>query len=213
MNKAIENLWTFFKNEIFPVDSTETVFNQYKDTDKKYDMPRAAAIRRNNLKNYLKSFAVKPKVLLVGEAAGPWGCRFSGIPFTSEAQLVKNILPFNGKQSSTRTPPYSENSASIFWKILAPAHQRFIGWNLIPYHPHKPNKPLSIRNPGSGEILLFSKPLKIIYRLQQPEQTIAIGRKAEQALLLIDVPYTYVRHPSQAGAQAFEEGISKLLDL
>lgn len=42
----------------------------------------------NNLKLYLKKMLkIKPKYLLVGEAPGYKGCRWSGIPFTSEEIL------------------------------------------------------------------------------------------------------------------------------
>lgn len=58
MNKDMKNLWAFFKNDIFPPNSTKTIFNQYKDADKKYDLPRAPEIRQKNLLNYIKSFKI-----------------------------------------------------------------------------------------------------------------------------------------------------------
>lgn len=198
------------EKEIFPASSTETLFNQYKDINEQYDLPDGAVIRRKNLKNYFESFLEKPQVLMVGEAAGPWGCRFSGVPFTSEAQLAKKILPFTGKQSSKRIAPYSENSASTFWKTLSSRHQEFIIWNLLPFHPHKPNNSLSIRNPNKGEVAVYSKLLVKVKSILQPKAIIAVGRKAEQALSLTNIHCTYVRHPSQAGARLFANGINQI---
>jgi hypothetical protein len=65
----------------------EGAFNQYRDWDPELERPDGAAIRRRNLRRYLETFAGASYVL-VGEAAGYAGCRFSGIPFTGEAQIV-----------------------------------------------------------------------------------------------------------------------------
>ena len=59
----------------------EGTFNQYRDVTARFDLPNGAAIRRANLRCYLELFAGASYVL-VGEAAGYAGCRFSGIPFT-----------------------------------------------------------------------------------------------------------------------------------
>ena len=109
----LDNLWRFVEEAVFSEPSTQTLFNPYNDADFKFDKTDAVTIRRTNLKNYHSSFAQKPTLLLVGEAPGPKGCRFSGVPFTSEYQLVSNLLPFRGDQSSNRAKPYKEASAGI----------------------------------------------------------------------------------------------------
>ena len=65
----------------------EGAFNQYRDVHAELDLPDGAAVRRHNQRCYLETFA-GARFVLVGEAAGYAGCRFSGIPFTCEAQLV-----------------------------------------------------------------------------------------------------------------------------
>jgi hypothetical protein len=207
----LNELWDLFEKEVFPFESTDELFNQYRNNDLKFDLPGGDEIRRNNLQNYLRCFSKKPLVLLVGEAAGPWGCRFSGIPFTSERLLVRGGLPFKGHQSSIHDPPYSEISATIFWKVLVPYHPKFLVWNAIPFHPHKRGEMLSIRHPSRDEIYEHSRTLSKILSLIKPKHVIAVGRKAESALNFLHYPPLYVRHPSQSGARAFRIGIERIL--
>ena len=62
-------------------------FNQYRGVHPELDQPLGDAVRRRNLRQYLEAFA-GAQYLLIGEAAGYCGCRFSGIPFTCETQLL-----------------------------------------------------------------------------------------------------------------------------
>ncbi|MDA8387451.1 MAG: uracil-DNA glycosylase [Nitrospiraceae bacterium] len=160
-------------------------------------------------------FGRRPSVLLVGEAAGPWGARFSGVPFTSERQLEKGGLPFRGRKSSNHEPPYSENSGTVVWGALLPRYPEFFLWNAVPLHPHRKGEPLSIRTPGAREIRAFCPLLReALDILRNPSgagqgRVVAVGRKAEYALKLIGVPCLYARHPAQSGAARFRAGISR----
>jgi len=207
---VLKDLWYIFENEVFPIPSTDVLYNQYKDNDPRFDLPRGNEIRKENLQNYLRCFKKVPMVILVGEAAGPWGCRFSGISFTGERLLVNNILPFKGQQSSTHDPPYSEISGTIFWKTLLPYYPKFFVWNTVPFHPHKRGQMLSIRRPTKDEIYVHSKILSKILSLFKPEYILAVGRTAERALNLIGSSPIYVRHPSQSGAGEFRKGIENI---
>lgn len=206
----LNNLWGLFEEEVFPFHSTDELFNQYSNNDLRFDLPRGNEIRRENLLNYLRSFLRRPTVLIIGEAAGPWGCRFSGIPFTSERLLLSGVLPFEGRQSSNHDPPYSEISATIFWEALLPYHQRFFVWNAISFHPHKSGEMLSIRRPTNDEIHTHSKTLSKMLFLIKPKHIVAIGRKAEVALNFLGGSPIYVRHPSQSGAREFRKGIVRI---
>jgi uracil-DNA glycosylase len=206
----LTNLWNLFENKVFPVHSTDTLFNQYNDTDLNVDLPNADKIRRKNLRSYLMSFPKRPSIVVIGEAPGPRGCRFSGVPFTSEAQLCKGILPFKGLQSSINDTPYSENTATIFWKVMLHHFPKFFMWNCVSYHPHKPGEILSIRNPTKNEIVIYSKLLSEILLLIKPKHLVAVGRSAEFALNEIGFPYIYVRHPSCGGAKDFRTSIERI---
>jgi hypothetical protein len=63
-----------------------TLVNPYSRFDPALDRPGGAAIRAATLLAYMEARS-RPTLLLVGEAAGYQGCRFSGIAFTSERTL------------------------------------------------------------------------------------------------------------------------------
>jgi uracil-DNA glycosylase len=95
--------------------------------------------------------------------------------------------------------------------MLLPYHPRFLLWNAVPLHPHRPERKLSIRTPRASEIAAVSPLLGEMYRLIEPERVVALGRKAEIALGQAGVPCTYVRHPSQRGLPRFREGMEQIL--
>ncbi len=205
-----QKLWDYIEEEIFPFTSTDNLWNPYLGEDPEFDIKHAATIRRNNLKNYLKSYSKNPDFILVGEAPGPWGCRFSGIAFTSERQLIEGQLPFEGQASSTFAPPVLERSGTILWGALIQYFPRFFVWNSIPYHPFNPGDPLSIRTPKRSEVLKYSPLLEKVVQLLSPKGIIAIGRKAEQGLTNLGFDPIYVRHPSFGGKPAFLSGMEEI---
>src|ERR1700726_1653074 len=142
---TLDDLWRFMENVVFTEASTATLFNQYSDVAPGLDKAAAIGIRRANLNSYCSSFTRRPTTLLVGEAPGPKGCRFSGVPFTSEEQLVAHTLPFKGRQSSNRATPYKESSATTFWAAMKGFEARAFAWNCVPFHPHEKDELMSIR--------------------------------------------------------------------
>lgn len=217
----LNDIWDLFQKRVFPIQSTEILFNQYKDSDPIVDLPNASNIRKQNLKNYLESFPERPYILVVGEAAGPWGCRFSGVPFTGEKQLCMHALPFQGHRSSKekplletkKMPPYTSQSAETFWRVMKPYHPEFFVWDCVPFHPHDPDKILSIRSPKLEEVGFYSELLKEIIEIIKikPRHIVAVGRKAELGLRLIGVRPIYVRHPSCGGAREFRTRLAREL--
>ena len=206
----LQTLWEFIQEDIFPFDSTDELWNPYKGIDPKLDLAEADLIRQQNLFDYIHSFKKHPPILLVGEAPGPWGCRFSGIAFTSERQLSNAQLPFKGQASSLFNPPVIERSGTILWKILEPYHPNFFLWNCIPYHPYKAREPLSIRTPRKTEITQFSPLLEGLVKRLNPQQILAVGRKAELSLKHIGLEASYVRHPSRGGSKEFNDGMTSV---
>jgi uracil-DNA glycosylase len=214
----LDNFWCLFNKKIFTIPSSHGLFNQYKDRNPYVDLINAADIRRQNLYNYFKSFSKKPVVVLIGEAPGPWGCRFSGIPFTGERQLLLKELPFYGKQSSKnkaeirvrKSTPYVSNSARIFWSVMKKYHPQFFVWNCVPIQPYKKNNILSVRTPTTKEVMNYSNLLSEILSILNPKHIVAVGKKAEFSLSQLGISCTYVRHPSQGGATKFKKGIAKV---
>lgn len=195
-----------FETRLFPCPSTPTLFNPYADWRADLDQPGAHLIRRENLYGYLAAYEAPPPVLILAEAPGPRGARFSGVPLTSETMLLDPDFPLHGRPTSLGGP-YREYSGGIYWRVLRPYWPRFFTWNSVPLHPHPPGKPLAIRTPTNAEIAAWTDFLAELVRLLQPKLVLAVGRKAELALTRIGVEHRYVRHPSQGGAAHFEQGM------
>lgn len=206
----LEPVWSLLAARLFAWPSQPGLFNPYRDQDAWFDHPEAVVRRRQNLRNYLSCFEAMPPVFLLAEAPGPWGCRFSGVPLTSEAQLADPAFPVLGQPTSLRQPPYHEYSARIYWRVLQPWFPQFFTWNSVPLHPHRIGVPLSIRTPSVREVAAFGDLLAALLAVLRPQQVIAIGRKAEYALAALGVAARYVRHPSQGGAVQFADGVQAI---
>lgn len=206
----LRDIWEVFRKDVFTVPSTEVLFNQYRDRVEGLDLPGAEEIRRRNLRGYLASFGRRPRALVVGEAPGPWGCRFSGLPFTGERMLEEGAFPFGGRKSSTHEPPYQERSGVIFWRDMLPRLGEFLLVNSVPFHPHRRGEPLSIRTPTRGELEGCAPILAAIVERLDPRTLVAVGRKAEAALGMLGLPALYVRHPSRGGAREFARGMERI---
>ena len=208
----IDTLWPLFEEHLFEAPPAEGLFNPYRDQDPELDRPGAVGLRRENFRSYLRCYDARPRLLLVAEAPGPWGCRFSGVPLTSEAQLADPDFPIHGHPTSRGATPHQEYSARIYWRVLEPYFPRFFTWNSVPFHPFKPGRPLSIRTPRRSEVLAYAPLLRGVLDAARPERTLAIGRKAEQLLGHVGAPCTYVRHPSQGGAKRFADGVRAVVE-
>jgi len=189
-------------------------FNPYNSGD-----PRRDAIRRENLRLYFEeSFVVEPATLLVGEAPGYNGCRWTGIPFTSERQLARGV-PGHGlfgsgkgyRWTSGRDDGFTEPSGTILWGIVDELPRLPLLWNAFPLHPHRPGRPLSNRSPGAGELALHAGVLAELATIFGIRRCVALGRKAQRTLLSLGVEAEFVRHPANGGKRACREGLLGLL--
>jgi hypothetical protein len=200
-------------DRVFAAPSTDRLFNPYRDVNPELDQPDGAEIRRSNLLHYLAACSSEPDVLIIAEAPGPHGCRFTGVPFTSEEQLLSDDLPFVGRRSSLGDNPKTEYSSRIVWGLLAEHFARVVIWSTVPLHPHKKGLPMSIRTPSVAEQRDWSELIPVFERSFRPGRIAAVGRIAERACQRHGIDCTYVRHPSQGGANAFREGMTKLLSI
>jgi uracil-DNA glycosylase len=203
-------IWKCFEMRLFLVPSCSLtgLFNHYNSVEPSLDRSNADRIRQENLRHYVDCFVRSPRFILVGEAPGWRGCRFSGVPFTSEEQLVGGHLPFTGRQSSSATMPYGENSANFMWEVLAKLHSEVFLWNAVPLHPHRPGHFEENRKPTTEERERFETFTDELITILKPQEVVAVGRVAERALQKHKPKY--VRHPSFGGAQKFRVGMSSL---
>lgn len=213
--------------EAGPRDPT-CVFNPWKDHDERDRSPRreAPARRRENMQAYLEMRSRSARVMLLGEAPSHRGCRFTGIAFCSEMELVhkralvaRRPLALTSREADAK--PVRERSAAIIWDELerGGCAREVVLWNAFPWHPYRapgsagaaagPCGPSSNRKPKPTEVdqgraafdallACFAHPLAIY----------AVGKVAEDALRRWDeAPCAgYIRHPAQGGESRFRSG-------
>lgn len=168
----------------------------------------------NNLRLYLnKMLELEPKYMIVGEAPGYRGCRWSGIPFTSEKTIVTN--DFFNKEYKVRDEkkPQSEATATIVWNYLDSLGIYPLMWNAFPFHTYK-DKRNSNRSPNKDELKFgekFLRKLICIYGISD-ENIIAVGKKAEASLKSFKgLSGKEVRHPANGGKDEFIKGMNEFL--
>lgn len=196
------------------------VCNPYRDEDPQLDQAGAARQRRRNLEAYLERVGT-PRLVLLGEAIGFRGGRFSGIAFTSERQLAgpaDRRLPWATDppfRPTSRNPAlWLEPSGSIVWDALGGRPDGVLLWNSFPWHPSGARGPLSNRTP---ERSLFLGNLHILERLLaevgDEARVLAVGKTAHAALAALGKEVPLLRHPAHGGAMLFREQLRAFLVL
>ena len=175
------------------------------ELDKQYYLQR-----RLNLKAHLS--CDNPLCIMVGEAPGYRGARFTGVPFTSESLLVDQSIPRvehpKGQRITTRKLPWKEPSATIVWEELN-KHQiadRVILFNAVPWHPEGKDGPLSNRPPKEAEKNAGLECLSLFFELFPDLPVLALGNTASQNLKRLSIVHTKIRHPANGRAALFRSG-------
>ncbi len=198
-----------------PADRT-AVFNPWRDCDDRDRIPRATtpARRRANLAAYIEARRTSARFMLLGEAPSHRGCRFSGIAFCSETELIhKEGLVARGPLELTsregRAKPQRERSAAVIWDEIARAGAAYdvVLWNAFPWHPHG-DVVTSNRKPRLREVPDGREPIQTLLECFSHELRIfAVGKVAEIALARWGgfECAGYMRHPAQGGERLFRE--------
>ena len=211
--------------EAGPRDSS-CVFNPWSDHDERDRAPRRATpgLRIENMQAYLEARHASARVMLLGEAPSHRGCRFTGIPFCSEVELLhkralvaKRPLALTSREGDAK--PMSERSAAIIWDEIerAGCAREVVLWNAFPWHPYRapaaageatvgPCGPASNRKPRLPEVDQGRGILQAMLAcFTHPLAIHAVGKVAEDALRRWDeTPCAgYVRHPSMGGESRF----------
>lgn len=195
------------------------ICNPYRDEAPGLDLPGGARQRRRNLEAYLEQVG-RPRMVLLGEALGFRGGRFSGIAFTSERQLAgpaDRRLPWATDppfRPTSRNPAlWLEPSGSVVWDVLGGRPDGVLLWNAFPWHPAGARGPLSNRTP---ERSLFLGNLHILERLLAAAgdaRVLAVGRTAHAALAALGRDVPLLRHPAHGGAMLFRDQLRAFLVL
>ncbi len=179
----------------------------------------ANALRRANLGRALAQARTgKPAMLLVAEAPGYRGARRTGVPFTSDALLLRGVDPpgvFGVQRGFVLAAPDGnisrEQTATIVWRELARLKLLAVGWNAFPLHPHRPGIPLSNRTPRTRELRQGLVYLEQVRALFPDLPLVAMGNSAARVLTWLDLPHHKLRHPAQGGAVQFAQGLQALV--
>jgi uracil-DNA glycosylase len=185
-------------------------------SDRAVNQYRESAVRRRNLRLYLEEMeAFAPRLLLVGEAVSYRGGRLTGIPFVSEAVMLRGV---GGRvlgadrgyvKADPTTPVSTEASATMVWATIGRIEPLPLLWNAFPFHPFAAGNPHSNRMPTAGELLIGERFVSRLLRLFPIESVVAIGNQASRTLASLGVEHTKVRHPSQGGKRLFVEGMAQ----
>ncbi len=232
MGKVVNGNLKDFLRTITEYHATSDTFNPWASFDPIFDFGEEAPhIRLAQLGEYLRCRVDRAKYLLVAEAVGYQGGKFSGVPMTSERMLlghhsdinVLDILPvLKARRTSNKlTAPsktveehgFAEPTATIVWGLISELDLRpseVVLWNIFPFHPFQETKgALSNRPPRRDELALGKQYLDRLLALCPREvQVIGVGEKAAQAL---GEGCLKVRHPANGGARMFREQMSKLV--
>lgn len=204
-------------------------FNPWADFDPDYDVAYARSIRKAQLERYLTRRLGNARILLVAEACGYQGGRFTGVAMTCERMMLslhptvnaRMVIGAPGRRTSRADSPFlpkeiqrrsgfNEPTDTVVWDAclsagLAP--EEFLLWNIFPFHPHQKGRMLTNRTPTEKELsdgLAYTREL-----LHMTGQLLlfAVGRKSEATLREAGYHPIGLRHPANGGANLFREGL------
>lgn len=191
-------------------ESRPGLFNPYRDHCAHEGDKNSPASRVQRLALHLDCEAT---LILVGEAIGFRGARYSGITFTSEKQLLCGTVPrvpVVQCRLSKRQLPFSEPSATIVWRTLYELGlaESTVLWNALQMHPHKPDQVWSNRTPTADELKCGLSAMSILRDHFASAKLVAVGQKAAELLNMMGVKIDGIlRHPANGGATKFAEGM------
>jgi hypothetical protein len=191
---------------------SSNVFNPWGECDPLDITPLAA---RERLSRLVRHLDVQPLFILVGEAPGHLGCRFSGVPFTDEELIFNGKIPrMTGVGRLTTCPfPFRETSSRRMWDAL---HElgiadQVILWNAFAWHPHNPGQPYSNRSPSGAELEAGLAVLRELLAGFPGVPTIPVGRIAEGTLRRLGVKaQPALLHPSRRKTE-FQRGLRQVI--
>jgi len=202
---------------------SSAMFNPWWEVDSENDIGRLApSIRRQQLSAYMQERLGHVKLVVIGEALGYRGGRFSGIPMTSERMLLRKqqniVAGIKPRRTSKRTvcsDGFSEPTATIVWGALLKIGvlpNEFVLWNAFAWHSYDPRRGLlSNRAPNKSEQRSGRPVLHAFLELFPCEQIVALGKIAAAQIEQLGVNAHCVRHPASGGAKLFRQQIARIV--
>lgn len=178
-----------------------------------------------NLCCYLREMhALRPTVLLVGEAPGYSGCARTGIAFTTGKELqhshcnnqlltqahdYKRTIAFTNKEQSALCLYESLNHLALKKQQSNMTFTPPLLWNIYAFHPYKKYRPKTNRKPSQKEIDSTFWSLNALIKGFNITTIIAVGATASYQLRRRAMPHLQVRHPAYGGCSTFRKQMSK----
>ncbi len=210
--------------------SAPQVFNPWHDYDERYDASRrGSSVRRQQLQAYLEERLHKAKIIMIAEAVGYQGGRFTGIAMTCERMLLgyhdtvtpdmvfTGVLPKRTSRADStyitkrtqRELGFNEPTDSVVWNAMLEANidpYEVVLWNIFPFHPFKGDDGLTNRTPTQDELDQGWTYTKQLLDLFPNIHILGIGQKSSLTLETygVDVQAT-LRHPANGGAGLYKQ--------
>jgi hypothetical protein len=224
-----------FVNLLQKHPSNGSVSNPWADWDREFDTDRRAPSHRSNhLRAYLNARLNTAKALLIAEAAGYQGAKFSGIPMTCERTLLghrgvscadvfddtiepqRTSRPEASSKHAVKRGGFCEPTAGYVWRGMADRpglSKKIVLWNLFAFHPHEDTDTLTNRTPTKTEILNNDYVLEAFLRLFPDRHILAIGKKSEEYITRWGHgnKLSVARHPANGGGAEFRKDFDKFL--
>lgn len=221
-----------FVNRLARTPAPPGCVNPWKDVVPGVDAGRnAAAIRRAHLLAYLDLRRHGTGPVLLAEAPGFQGGRFTGIAMTCERSLLglRPGLPAEVilgpsvdpqrtsaqaacRNAAERAAGFCEPTSGIVWgELLRHGATDAVLWNVFPFHPVRGGDALSNRMPSGAEVQAAMPLTRAFLALFPGRAVVAIGRTARRHLDGMGLSGPTLRHPANGGATAFRLGIAPVL--
>lgn len=194
--------------------------------------PEAPEIRRRQLSAYLTRRQDTARLMLVAEAPGYQGARFSGIAMTCERTVLghkpgvppeavlgdvpgrRTSHPATGRNRPEQAYGFCEPTASIVWRELVALGlaDHAVLWNVFPFHPHREGAPLTNRTPSHAEVAAHLGIMEALHAAFATARVICIGNTARDHLRPLYPDLPALRHPANGGASKFRDGLRRLVN-
>jgi hypothetical protein len=214
--------------------SNGPVGNPWVDYDRDFDIDEAPRHRSNHLRSYLNARLNTAEALLIAEAPGYQGAKFSGIPMTCERTLLghrrgvscadafdetieryRTSRPPEALSKAVKLRGFCEPTAAYVWGHMANRPglpKKIVLWNLFAFHPHEDTDTLTNRKPKDPEILRNQPVLEAFLRLFPDRPILSIGNISKEYLTRWGHRYElFTRHPANGGGAVFREKFAEFL--
>ncbi len=183
------------------------VFNPYTSECPELQENGAAAIRMDNLRQYLTRVVnLQPEIAWFGEALGHRGGRRTGLPFSDDYTISRFSDMYEIEVVLPHPPTKPEVTATVIWDEIASLPDLPFLWNVFPFHPCGQSH-LSNRKPRISELSATADLTHKVLEFSDFTHILAVGRTAQQWLERLGYDTVYIRHPSHGGITRFREQI------